>query len=155
MAISLTDFEFLCGFRPAIEIFASLSQLPILRKVVGEEATNKMQIAARKCEPGYSEENQQAIQFAFQRLLETDDTTMRSAVKELFDIAQKSEQKSTQGCNFITDMKMPMRTFLKLYHDYPEDIGIFSIFFLNYFHLKPGEAVFIPPNQIHAYLSGG
>ena len=43
---------------------------------------------------------------------------------------------------------------LRLYLDYPNDIGCFCPFLLNYLHLKPGEAIFLASNEPHAYLSG-
>lgn len=42
---------------------------------------------------------------------------------------------------------------LNNYH--PFDIGLFAVCFMNYVSLAPGEALFIRPNELHAYLSGG
>jgi len=40
-------------------------------------------------------------------------------------------------------------------HDaFPNDIGCFSIFFLNVVNLKPGEAIFLGPDEPHAYILG-
>ena len=43
---------------------------------------------------------------------------------------------------------------LKLEKQYPGDIGVLSLFFLNYIKLAPGEAVYLDANEPHAYLSG-
>lgn len=41
-------------------------------------------------------------------------------------------------------------------HDYfPADVGCFCIYFLNYLILEPDEAIFLPANEPHAYISGG
>ncbi len=44
---------------------------------------------------------------------------------------------------------------LRLNNQFPGDIGCFSVFFLNFLHLKPGEALYLAPNEPHAYLYGG
>ena len=37
---------------------------------------------------------------------------------------------------------------------YPGDVGCFVIYFVNHVKLEPGEAMFLGPNLIHAYLCG-
>ena len=44
--------------------------------------------------------------------------------------------------------------FLRLWEQYPGDVGCFVIYFVNHVRLEPGEAMFLGPNLIHAYLSG-
>ena len=43
---------------------------------------------------------------------------------------------------------------LKLYQQYPNDIGVISPLFLNLFCLEPGQALFLPAGELHAYLDG-
>jgi len=43
----------------------------------------------------------------------------------------------------------------RLYNDYPEDVGCFTIYLFNHVLMLPGEAIYIGPNVPHAYLSGG
>lgn len=43
---------------------------------------------------------------------------------------------------------------LRLEVQYPADVGILAAFFLNYVKLKPGEALYLGPNEPHAYISG-
>ena len=43
---------------------------------------------------------------------------------------------------------------INLYNEYPEDIGVFSPILLNLIFLKPGQAMFLPAGELHAYLSG-
>ncbi|KAL5357794.1 hypothetical protein BJX96DRAFT_182328 [Aspergillus floccosus] len=42
----------------------------------------------------------------------------------------------------------------RLHRQWPNDIGLFAVFFMNYVTLTPGEALFVQPNELHAYLSG-
>lgn len=43
---------------------------------------------------------------------------------------------------------------LALHREYPHDIGILSPAILNLICLKPGEAMFLGPGELHAYLDG-
>ena len=43
---------------------------------------------------------------------------------------------------------------IALFRYYPDDIGILSPAILNLFHLAPGEALFLPAGELHAYLAG-
>jgi mannose-6-phosphate isomerase len=43
---------------------------------------------------------------------------------------------------------------LRLHKSYPGDVGCFAIYFLNYRILNEGEALFLGPNEPHAYLYG-
>jgi mannose-6-phosphate isomerase len=42
----------------------------------------------------------------------------------------------------------------RLYRKYPEDIGVLSPLFLNLLDLQPGQAIYISPGELHAYLQG-
>lgn len=43
---------------------------------------------------------------------------------------------------------------IRLHQKYPGDIGVLAPLILNMMRLQPGEAVFLPPGQLHAYLDG-
>ena len=43
----------------------------------------------------------------------------------------------------------------RLASEFPGDVGCFCVYFLNYLTLNPGEALYLGPNEPHAYLSGG
>lgn len=47
-----------------------------------------------------------------------------------------------------------LEIFNTLKKDFPNDVGVLSLFFLNVVRLQPGQAMFLGANQIHAYLSG-
>jgi mannose-6-phosphate isomerase len=44
--------------------------------------------------------------------------------------------------------------FKKLWTQYPNDVGCFCVFLLNYIKLQQGEAIFLTANEPHAYISG-
>lgn len=37
---------------------------------------------------------------------------------------------------------------------YPDDVGVFAPFFLNVMHLSPGDAMYLEPRTLHAYVKG-
>jgi len=43
---------------------------------------------------------------------------------------------------------------IKLHQEYPSDIGVLSPIFLNLICLSPGQAMFLPAGELHAYLDG-
>jgi mannose-6-phosphate isomerase len=43
---------------------------------------------------------------------------------------------------------------IDLHKEYPEDIGVFSPILLNLIRLEPGQAMFLPAGELHAYLDG-
>jgi mannose-6-phosphate isomerase len=46
------------------------------------------------------------------------------------------------------------RTILQLGESYPGDAGVLAALLLNRLVLRPGEAIFLPAGNLHAYLSG-
>jgi mannose-6-phosphate isomerase len=38
---------------------------------------------------------------------------------------------------------------------FPNDVGCFCIYFLNYIQLLPGQAIYLGANEPHAYIHGG
>ena len=46
------------------------------------------------------------------------------------------------------------RTVLQLAEPYPTDAGVLTSLLLNHVALAPGEAVYLPPGNLHAYLHG-
>ncbi|MBU2497984.1 MAG: mannose-6-phosphate isomerase, class I [Proteobacteria bacterium] len=43
---------------------------------------------------------------------------------------------------------------IRLYQAFPDDIGVLSPLFMNLINLQPGEAIYLPPGELHAYLEG-
>jgi mannose-6-phosphate isomerase len=47
-----------------------------------------------------------------------------------------------------------LKWIVSLNNSYPTDIGVLSPLYLNLICLSPGEAMFLPAGQLHAYLDG-
>ena len=130
LAICLRDMRALMGFRPVNYIRTFLDELPEL---------------ARLCAP------------------ETVDSGLapRDWIRALYgNLMRASAERIDASARFL--LRREEKTFVvekRLFEDLTDqfgtrDPGIFSIFFLNYVELKFGEAIFLGPNEPHAYLSG-
>uniref|UniRef100_A0A671NR15 Mannose-6-phosphate isomerase n=1 Tax=Sinocyclocheilus anshuiensis TaxID=1608454 RepID=A0A671NR15_9TELE len=143
MAIALTQFEGLCGFRPMDEILGFLRNVPEFHALVGNEAAEELQSADR--DPGRTS---LALKKCFTRMMNCEKKLFVDQLNMLVKRISEEEAagKDTSGSNG--------ELLLRLHSHYPGDIGCFSIYFLNLIVLQPGEAMFLGANEPHAYLSG-
>jgi phosphomannomutase len=124
---ALTDFYAFVGFRPLEEIGATLEEVPELHRLA----------AGYEPEPG-------ALSDLFRRLM----SLSQGEVEEILGpILQRLRRRS-----FDRDR----REFWLVRCDdlFGHDRGVLSALFLNLLHLRPGEAVFLPPGILHSYLEG-
>jgi mannose-6-phosphate isomerase len=61
---------------------------------------------------------------------------------------------AVQNAHQYSDEDFAFRWMTKLSNEYPTDIGILAPLLLNLIELKPGEALFLPAGELHAYLEG-
>jgi len=54
----------------------------------------------------------------------------------------------------FTDDDPAYKWMIDLHKEYPADIGVFSPILLNLICLEPGQAMFLPAGDLHAYLDG-
>jgi len=47
------------------------------------------------------------------------------------------------------------KLFNRLDSWFPNDVGCFCIYLLNYIQLSPGQAIYLGANEPHAYIYGG
>ncbi|MDZ7760243.1 MAG: mannose-6-phosphate isomerase, class I [Desulfovermiculus sp.] len=52
------------------------------------------------------------------------------------------------------DMDDPVYWLAELIEEYPQDIGVLAVLFLQLMRLEPGQAIFLPPGRLHSYLHG-
>ncbi|XP_065077345.1 mannose-6-phosphate isomerase [Ochlerotatus camptorhynchus] len=132
LAIALTEFQAMCGFRPYAEIHSLLTAWPEIETLLGK---NNIESLASGDE---------------------------AALKKLYATLMHSEPEQLEKCIFGMVAKIQARSarsdldnlFLQLHKDFPDDVGLLSIYFLNILHLKPGQAIYLPANVPHAYISG-
>jgi len=134
IALALTQFEGLCGFRPLQEIQNNLKSIPELSTAVTVEKATALMNAK---EDNYAEPLKECF------------TQLMNCSKEVLEEQLAKLNQRLTGCE--TDQG-PLLT--RLYGQYPGDVGCFVIYFLNHIVLEPGEAMFLGPNVPHAYLAG-
>ncbi|CAB4022471.1 Mannose-6-phosphate isomerase [Paramuricea clavata] len=142
MAIALTDFEGLCGFRPYDEVATYLETIPELETVVGMEESSSF-ISA--CKASNDEHVRKSF---FKRCFTSLMTRDTNIVKESLSALVGRLSKNTNSSADLKDL------LLRLNSQFPGDVGCFCIYFMNHIILKPLQAMFLAPNLPHAYLDG-
>ncbi len=158
MTIAVTPFDGLCGFRPLAEIAHFFKTVPSLRKLVGEEEAKKFEETIKGKETSDKDAdvqaNKKALQSAFTKVMNRSKEDLASASEELLKAANSEgaqfagEGGPSNGGKELADL------VIRLNSQFPNDIGLFVQFFLNYVKLEVGEAMFLKADDIHAYLSG-
>lgn len=165
MAIAITSFEGLCGFRPPREVVHFLDTLPPLRSLVGEEAAAELARTAAALPADDDEEGseadvaatKEALQKAFANLMTSEPADLERELSRLVDLASKdsSEDSTFVGGGVSSTSGATLAELVgRLHGQFGLDVGLFVLFFLNLVTLEPGEALFLVADDIHAYLSG-
>lgn len=159
MTIAVTPFDGLCGFRPLAEISHFLANVPALRSLVGEEDASafEKQVKGRETASGGDDvaANKKALQSAFTALMNSDKDAIAEATKKLLEAAKAEGSEFAGSGGPSNDGQELADLVVRLDGQFPNDIGLFVLFFLNYVKLEIGEAMFLKADDIHAYLSGG
>src|SRR3712207_5740486 len=131
LLLALTTFEALCGFRPVEESLHCLAKLQLseLKPTIAALARGGLQAAIP-----------QLLALSGQRRTHLVDVVARRAAD--FVAAHDPEFISTY------------RWAASLAETYPGDPGVVISLMCNHLKLAPGEAVFLPAGNLHAYLSG-
>lgn len=161
MAIAITPFDGLCGFRPLNQISHFLQSIKPLRELVGEKQAETFVSTVKGQETSSDEsarsENKKALQSAFSAIMNNgqSEDRLRSAASELIQLAKSEGSKFAGGAGPSPNSGEELAKLVqRLNTQFPDDIGLFLVFFLNYVKLSPGEAMFLQADDIHAYLSG-
>jgi mannose-6-phosphate isomerase len=158
MTIAITPFDGLCGFRPLAEISHFFSTVQALKKLVGEKEAEEFQLAVKGKETSEKKEdeeaNKKALQKVFGSLMNSKTEDVEKASKELIAEAEKEGAEFAGGGGPSNDGQELADLVVRLDKQFPGDIGLFVLFFLNYVKLEVGEAMFLKADDIHAYLSG-
>ncbi|MEE6528633.1 hypothetical protein FKM82_031210, partial [Ascaphus truei] len=147
MAIALTPFQGMCGFRPVSEILGYLQDVPEFRSLIGQEDARRLEVSAS--DPGDEGRVRSALQGCFTRMMQSDKET---CAEQLNRLVQRISLQAQSG-----EDVSPCRgeLLLTLHSQFPGDVGCFAIYFLNVLTLQPGEAMYLGANEPHAYLYGG
>lgn len=140
MTLALTPFEVMCGFRSAQDVAQHIRDVPELASLVSTsnaDVVKKGFVAGQEDEKSY-------LKGVFSALMTAAATDVKREVDALYArLLQKKD-----------DASVLERCIIRLYHDYPGDVGVMCPYVLNFFTLQPGQAIFLGPNEPHAYVSG-
>lgn len=136
MAVAITPFEALCGFRTAAEIAAQLDRTPELAAAIGDDAV----LALRS-----GSDERLALSTALRALMSVSDDRLVVLLNQLVARLRSAP---------LADDDTRGALLLRLHDAYPGDVGVLCSLLLNHITLQPGEGVFLAANEPHAYLSG-
>ncbi len=158
MAIALTAFEALCGFRPLTEILHFLKTVQALRDLVGEDVamafTNTIADYETDDRPDVVLKNREALKTLFSALMSATETSLAGATSALLEAVVTDDSGFAEGGVESSSGATLSKLIRRLYAEFGVDYGLFSLFFLNYVILGPGEGLFLRADDIHAYISG-
>lgn len=130
MLYALTQFEMMCGFRPAAVIQGLLKDLgvveldPLIKSLGGGDPKE----------------------------------SLRSALTELLTADPQHQQVVTHAvvasAQAHSDQRPEYQLLGELAQHFPNDIGIVASLFLNYVRIQPGDSVFIGAGVLHSYVRG-
>lgn len=158
MAIALTPFEGLCGFRPLAEIVHFLGAVEPLRQIVTPAQADAFISVVKGHETDSSPEtqaaNKKALRELFNALMSASQSSLESATTALLEAV------SSQGADFAaggveaTSGSTLAELVTRTHGQFGPDYGLFNLFFLNFVSMQPGEALYLQADDIHAYVSG-
>ncbi|KAL3142181.1 hypothetical protein ABBQ38_002533 [Trebouxia sp. C0009 RCD-2024] len=138
MALAITDFEALCGFVSTQDLSEALLATPELTAVVGQQRADAIHNSCKS-----STGAEAALRQAFTSLMTAEPNAVAEQVEILDDRLQQEHTLTPKE-----------KLIMRLHQQYPHDVGVLAVFFLNLVVLKPGEAIYLAANEPHAYVSG-
>ncbi|QCO97490.1 mannose-6-phosphate isomerase, class I [Arthrobacter sp. 24S4-2] len=142
MIFALTPFEALCGFRPAASSRALFEHLAASMREMSVEVPH---LFLEVMEDLSAPVEHDALKAAFTRLI-GGGHAVSHAVRELV---------AALKAGLPTDpYQAELSTAVSLHGHYPGDPGVLISLLLNRISLSPGEAVYLPAGNVHAYLHG-
>ena len=148
MALAITSFAALCGFLPLPRIVTYLNKVPELAALVPQAILdNFLRVVPTTTDPS-APVAKQALRDVFSAIM--------TAPTDIFTTQLARLIKRYESLSSVHAEEEGIRKLvLRLNTQFPNDIGIFCSFLLNYVELSPGEAIFLGAGEPHAYVSGG
>ncbi len=136
---ALTTFEALCGFRPVAETLRLLDHL-------GCEALEPLGVRLSG-----SEDEADALRSGIRWLFDLDRGDIDDLVAAVVAGVDAAAVAPTVSGDGFTSEFQACRTIAR---SFPGDIGVVVALLLNHLVLQPGQAIFLGPGIVHAYLRG-
>ncbi|KAK9505061.1 hypothetical protein O3M35_009210 [Rhynocoris fuscipes] len=136
LAIALTDFEALCGFRPLEDVSYFLQNIPELANLIDGDI----------CHSFIKHPSTKLLEQCFASYMTASPVEARRNSAQLIDRLSNSD--------FSVQESQLADLFSTLNKQFPGDIGLFCIYFLNHVRLRRGEAIYLEAGLPHAYIQG-
>jgi mannose-6-phosphate isomerase len=138
---ALTPLTAMCAFRPLDQIVSALTML--------------VPNGFKRCFPdidAVAVDQDAEIGKLFRKLYTLEKDELRSCIAEYISSLQNMDELpfATGDGRFLESKGIA----LSCYGAFPDDPGLFCPFLLNVKHLEPGEALFLEPRTLHAYVLG-
>lgn len=150
LAVALTPFEAMCGFRRLEEIAILIKKHPEFAACISNEA----KLAVFLCKEE-EECKKEALKKLFESFMSCPKEKSGAQLKKLLKRLQKE-----QSCDHVHPHEEPpwerkcSRAILRLAQQFPGDAGAMAPFLLNYLLIAPGESFYMAANEPHAYVAG-
>ncbi|WWC92563.1 mannose-6-phosphate isomerase, class I [Kwoniella dendrophila CBS 6074] len=161
MAIALSPFLAFLNFLPLPVLLLNLLSVPELDSLIPSELVEELgqSLTLPTTRPPDSflfqptisspnEEQKSILKKIFNALMSAEEDLVKNAVQSLIKRYQSNGQDIQESEKSVVDLA------IMLNEQYPDDIGVLCVFFLNVVELKKGEAAFLEANSPHAYIKG-
>lgn len=142
MIFALTPFEALCGFRPAAESRTILLRLGASFDLA---ETTIPPVLVDLLDDLSDIDESKGLRKAFERLISGGEAVAEATAAVAAVIISGGT---------LTPYEAELSTVVSLNEKYPGDPGVLISLLLNRISLAPGEAVYLPAGNVHAYLHG-
>ncbi len=132
---ALTDFYALRGFRPLEDISVVLASVPEFQPLAARYRPSRESLIA-----------------LYTRLMRMNQREVNAILMPL--IRRLTDENQHRGFGMSQPEYWVCRADSIFSSGEHKDRGLFSIFLLNLVHLAPGEAMYLPAGELHAYLEG-
>eukprot|EP00796_Vickermania_ingenoplastis_P013274 gene13274-9116_t len=138
----LTPMEALCSFRSLSDMAKFIKAIPQLGEVLNAKSILGPVLDSNNFPPADSEEEKRYIKSLMEFLYALDPAVCTKALRSHLEKAKSKPQ-------FKED-----EVFARTYEQYPDDVGCWMVYILNYVQMEPGQALFLRDSEPHAYISG-
>lgn len=150
LAVALTPFEAMCGFRRIEEIAILIKKHPEFAACISNEAKLRVFLCSED-----EKDKKEALRGLFHSFMSCPADISAEQLKKLLKRLQKE-----QSCDHVHPHEEPpwerkcARAILRLAQQFPGDTGAMAPFLLNYLLIAPGESFYMAANEPHAYVAG-
>ena len=138
MAIALTPFEAMCGFRPVSEIKSNLVAYPELAEIIGAEACGRFQAVEGE---GSGGSHSMSLKGLFRAFMDCDEDKAKQQIVALVARLSATPGASSSGSSADggSDDTFVRSLIVRLNKDYPGDRGALCPLLLNCLRLAEGQ----------------